>query len=283
MEFNHVSGKNHVIGGTCSAASAAPTTTAAPASPTCGHNQYYEVSTQQCTAMRMYSVATHPGSGPLKDGADAQENNRPAIGMGSNTVGGAWCNCGGNPASPWYQHGTKRPWAATDLDSVKVVKGVVTQRKASNAIQFVSKYTVSISDDGVTWTDVDGGQEFTANDPVALGCGTNVNKFTTDNAQTGASSGARYAACGRDHEVVNNFAAPVSARFVRINVLAGAKQGWCMRAGLVIEGESFLERQVWSYGKVTSAATVSFNAAKDTGTVPWEYDCHPWRNSVSSD
>jgi hypothetical protein len=49
MEFNHVSGKNHVIGGTCSAVSAAPTTTAAPLLEECVCPNGDRATGTQCT------------------------------------------------------------------------------------------------------------------------------------------------------------------------------------------------------------------------------------------
>ena len=51
---------------------------------------------------------------------------------------------------------------AVDVGSVKQISGVVTQgRRGAN--QYVKSYKVQVSQDGSSWTYVDGGKVFTAN------------------------------------------------------------------------------------------------------------------------
>jgi hypothetical protein len=93
-----------------------------------------------------------------------------------------------------------------DTGSVRKIMGVVTQPRGDEN-QMVTSYTVSVSDDNLTWKDVDGGVTFTGN---VVGSDRNV-------------------------KVQNEFAAAVQARYVRINVVS-----WdghlSMRAGVYLEG-----------------------------------------------
>ena len=73
-----------------------------------------------------------------------------------------------------------------DTGSVQDIQGVATQGRGDADPQWVSSYTVSISNDGTNWTPVDGGFTFTGN----VGNGNNV--------------------------VRNSFAGVVVARYVRI-------------------------------------------------------------------
>ena len=94
-----------------------------------------------------------------------------------------------------------------DTGSVQAIVGVATQGKPtlqSSSHQFVSSYTVSVSNDASSWTQVDGGVTFPGN--VDWG----------------------------EAVVRNDFAAVVTARYVRIEPVT-----WhnfiCMRAGVYID------------------------------------------------
>jgi len=80
-----------------------------------------------------------------------------------------------NNAAQWWQ------W---DLSTQRMVTGVVTQGRA-NSNQWVTKYKVSHSNEGTTWSDVDGGNLFSGNSD-------------------------------RGTKVQNNFATPVNTRYIRI-------------------------------------------------------------------
>ncbi|KAJ1467527.1 hypothetical protein T484DRAFT_1858558, partial [Baffinella frigidus] len=96
-------------------------------------------------------------------------------------------------------------WLAMDTGSVQNIEGVATQgRGGDTEDQWVSSYTVSVSDDKISWVAVDGGFTFTGN-------------------------------TGRGDAVVrNNFAAVVTARYVRIEPVTWT--GYiAMRAGVYVE------------------------------------------------
>jgi hypothetical protein len=98
-------------------------------------------------------------------------------------------------------------WLAMDTGSVRSIKGVATQGRGDNAYdQWVKSYKVSVSNDASSWTPVDGGRTFTGN----VGAG--------------------------DAVVRNDFAAVVSARYVRIEPVTW--EVWIsMRAGVFFEEE----------------------------------------------
>lgn len=91
-----------------------------------------------------------------------------------------------------------------DLDSLTKLSGVVTQGRGGSRChsQWVTSYKVRVSDDGMSWSDVDGGNVFSGN----TGCHGNVE---------------------------NKFASLVETRFVRIVV-----QTWnrhiSMRSGVIL-------------------------------------------------
>ena len=89
-----------------------------------------------------------------------------------------------------------------DTGSVQDIQGVTTQGR-SDQPQWVSSYTVSISQDRISWTAVDGGFIFTGN----VGSG--------------------------DPMVRNNFAAVVTARYVSIEPQTW-EQHISMRAGVYV-------------------------------------------------
>jgi hypothetical protein len=193
MEFKHVTGTNMQIHGTCTDAGTpppAPTTTQIPPEPTCDPGYYANAG--QCTKMRLFSSVKKYYTNALNGN---EPMNKP--GLDSSGMGPAWC----------AKAGAK--WAIRDLGSQMSVTGVVTQRRGDNDSQYVKTLTISVSLDGVSWADVDGGNTFTAND-------------TTES---------------RDYKKFINFAAPVTARYVRINpkTFAGT---CCMRAGVVVAGEA---------------------------------------------
>jgi len=111
------------------------------------------------------------------------------------------------PADRVYVAGTSdvHQWLAMDTGSVQKIQGVGTQSRGDGVAEWVSSYTVSVSDDASTWVSVDGGSIFTGNTVDTQG----------------------------DTIVRNDFAAVVTARYVSIepksfnNVLA-------MRAGVYI-------------------------------------------------
>jgi hypothetical protein len=90
-----------------------------------------------------------------------------------------------------------------DTGSVQVIKAVATQGRGDLYGQWVTSYTVSVSNDASTWTPVGAGFIFTGN--VGVG----------------------------DPVVTNNFAAAVTARYVRIEPVTwhGAVS---MRAGVYL-------------------------------------------------
>ncbi|KAJ1483852.1 galactose-binding domain-like protein [Baffinella frigidus] len=96
-------------------------------------------------------------------------------------------------------------WLAMDTGSLQNIEGVATQgRGGDTEDQWVSSYTVSVSHDKISWVAVDGGSTFTGN-------------------------------TGRGDAVVrNNFAAVVTARYVRIEPVTWT--GYiAMRAGVYVE------------------------------------------------
>ena len=96
-----------------------------------------------------------------------------------------------------------------DTGSVQDIQGVATQGRGDADPQWVSSYTVSVSNDGSNWTSVDGGSTFTGN----VGAG--------------------------DPVVRNNFAAVVTARYVRIEPKSWSSH-ISMRAGVyVVVGATF--------------------------------------------
>ncbi|KAJ1495989.1 galactose-binding domain-like protein, partial [Baffinella frigidus] len=95
-------------------------------------------------------------------------------------------------------------WLAMDTGSLQQIEGVATQgRGGDTEAQWVSSYTVSVSNDGVAWAAVDGGFTFTGN---------------TVNG---------------DAVVRNNFAAVVTARHVRIEPVTWSNF-ISMRAGVYV-------------------------------------------------
>ena len=92
-----------------------------------------------------------------------------------------------------------------DTGSVQVIKAVATQgRGDSMRTRWVTSYTVSVSNDASTWTPVDAGSTFTGN--VEAG----------------------------DPVVTNNFAAAVTARYVRIEPVTWTAGLANMRAGVYL-------------------------------------------------
>merc|ERR1712072_1640999 len=84
-----------------------------------------------------------------------------------------------------------------DLGNAQQVEGVVTQGRTQHN-QYVKSYKVQTSQDGSSWSYVDGGKTFTAN--------------TLPPGHTWKHTAAN------NVKVENRFASPVSARFVRIVV-----------------------------------------------------------------
>jgi len=114
-------------------------------------------------------------------------------GTGRLDSGQAW-SAATNQAGEWWQ---------MDLGAVNYVTGVVTQGRHDNHNQWVSSFSVKVSSDGSTFTDVDGGAHFTGN------------------------------AAANDDKKENKFASAVAARYVRIVV-----QAWSghvsMRSGTLV-------------------------------------------------
>ena len=90
-----------------------------------------------------------------------------------------------------------------DTGSVQDIQGVGTQGRGDGEPQWVTTYTVSVSSDGSSFTAVDGGNVFTGN---------------VDNS---------------NYVVRNNFAAVVTARYLRIEPQTW-EQHMSMRAGVYL-------------------------------------------------
>jgi len=101
-------------------------------------------------------------------------------------------------------------WLAMDTGSVRSIVGVATQGRGDhwaidNGGQWVTSYKVSVSNDASSWTPVDAGITFPGN--VGIG----------------------------DPVVRNDFAAVVSARYVRIEPVTWFSPYIVMRAGVYFE------------------------------------------------
>jgi hypothetical protein len=111
------------------------------------------------------------------------------------SFGAAWC-AGSNTVGQWMQ---------MDLGSVKGVAGIVTQKRGDGGTQYVTSVKVKVSENGSTWSDIDGGKSFSTN-------------ISSDDVH---------------YERHTEFAAAAQARYVRIY-----PQSWSshmsMRAGVII-------------------------------------------------
>ncbi|KAJ1466617.1 galactose-binding domain-like protein [Baffinella frigidus] len=153
---------------------------------------------------------TGPGGGPCTTCVAVRESYAPPAAFWSSVGGSQYShpqldNTLGYPA--WVANDRdQNQWLAMDTGSVRRIVAVATQGRGdvSHGVQYVSSYKVSVSNDTSSWMPVDGGFIFTGN----VGAGEAV--------------------------VRNDFAAAVSARYVRIEPVA-----WvvyiAMRAGVYID------------------------------------------------
>ena len=167
-------------------------------------------------------ISTHGNTAP--GGSYARSS------LGSTTTavsGGGWLTS----ANP----GAVGDWMMIDLGSTTTIRGVVTQGRGDVA-HWVKEYTVQVSTDNATFTDVDGGATFTGN---------------TDHLS----------------RVANTFAATVQARYVKI-----FPQTWqgriAMRAG-VLSANLPAHANV---GRSREAAVVTVSAAAGTSISMFSFD-----------